>query len=75
LGQPDLATPPRISQAGIDGIVAGKTGYTSTAGEPELRAAIAARYPGVASERRSVVVTIGSQESGLHGRHDPRRCR
>ena len=28
LGQPDLPTPSRISLAGIDGIVSGKTGYT-----------------------------------------------
>jgi len=63
LGQPDLPTPPRISLAGIDGIVTGKTGYTATAGDPAVRAAIAARYPGVASGASSVVVTIGSQEA------------
>jgi aspartate/methionine/tyrosine aminotransferase len=63
LGQPDLATPPRIGLAGIDGIARGKTGYTSTAGDPAVRAAIAARYPGVATGAGSVVVTIGSQEA------------
>ena len=63
LGQPDLATPARISLAGIDGIVKGKTGYTSTAGVPAVRAAVAARYPGVASGAESVVITIGSQEA------------
>jgi len=63
LGQPDLPTPPRISLAGIAGIAAGKTGYTSTAGDPAVRAAIAARYPGVAAGAESVVVTIGSQEA------------
>ena len=63
LGQPDLPTPPRISLAGIDGIVTGKTGYTATAGDPAVRAAIAARYPGVASGASSVVVTTGSQEA------------
>jgi len=63
LGQPDLQTPPRISLAGIEGIVTGKTGYTSTAGDPAVRAAIAARYPGVATGPESVVVTIGSQEA------------
>ncbi len=63
LGQPDLATPPRISLAGIDGIVSGKTGYTGTAGDPAVRAAVAARYPGVATGAESVVVTIGSQEA------------
>ena len=63
LGQPDLATPHRISLAGIDGIVSGKTGYTSTAGDPAVRAAIAARYPGIAAGGANVVVTIGSQEA------------
>ncbi len=63
LGQPDLATPPRIALAGIDGIAAGKTRYTSTAGDPEVRAAVAARYPGTASGASSVVITIGSQEA------------
>ena len=45
LGQPDLPTPARISLAGISGIAAGKTGYTSTAGDPAVRAAIAACSP------------------------------
>lgn len=63
LGQPDLPTPPRISEAGIDGIRAGKTAYTSTAGDPALRAAIAARYRPFASGPENVVVTIGSQEA------------
>ena len=63
LGQPDLPTPSRISLAGIDGIVHGKTGYTGTAGDPAVRAAIAARYPDFATGAGSVVVTIGSQEA------------
>ncbi|HEX4825453.1 MAG TPA: aminotransferase class I/II-fold pyridoxal phosphate-dependent enzyme [Candidatus Polarisedimenticolaceae bacterium] len=63
LGQPDLPTPPLIALAGIGGIAAGKTGYTSTAGDPALRAAIARRYPGIAAGPDSVVVTIGSQEA------------
>jgi aspartate aminotransferase len=63
LGQPDLGTPARIGLAGIDGIAHGKTGYTSTAGDPAVRAAIAARYPDVATGAQNVVVTIGSQEA------------
>lgn len=63
LGQPDLATPPRIALAGIDGIAAGKTGYTSTAGDPEVRALVAARYPWMARGGGQVVITIGSQEA------------
>jgi aspartate aminotransferase len=63
LGQPDLPTPKPIAQAGIDGIVAGKTGYTSTAGDPAVRAAVARRYPWIASRGDGVVITIGSQEA------------
>jgi aspartate aminotransferase len=63
LGQPDLATPASICLAGIDGIVTGQTGYTSTAGDPALRAAVARRYPGFATGPGSVVITIGSQEA------------
>jgi len=63
LGQPDLPTPARIGLAGIDGIVHGKTGYTSTAGDPAVRAAVAERYKGIATGAANVVVTIGSQEA------------
>jgi aspartate/methionine/tyrosine aminotransferase len=63
LGQPDLATPSSICLAGIDGIVTGRTGYTSTAGDPALREAVARRYPGFAEGPASVVITIGSQEA------------
>ena len=41
LGQPDLPTPEAVRDAGIEAIGAGRTGYTSTAGEPALREAIA----------------------------------
>ena len=63
LGQPDLPTPSRVALGGIAGIAAGRTGYTSTAGDPALRGAIAARYPGVADGAESVLVTVGSQEA------------
>jgi aspartate/methionine/tyrosine aminotransferase len=63
LGQPDLPTPPGVALAGIAGIARGMTGYTSTAGDPELRAAVARRYPWIASGPDHVVVTIGSQEA------------
>jgi len=63
LGQPDLPTPAPIALAGIEGIAAGRTGYTSTAGDPALRAAIAGRYPWIARGPENVVVTIGSQEA------------
>ena len=41
IGQPDFPTFPNVSQAGIDAIQAGQTRYTSPAGTPALRAAIA----------------------------------
>lgn len=63
LGQPDLATPPSIALAGVDGIAKGRTGYTSTGGDPALRAAIAARYAPQATGADHVVVTVGSQEA------------
>lgn len=63
LGQPDLPTPPRVALAGIRGIAEGKTGYTSTGGDPALREAIARRYPGFAAGGGSVAVTVGSQEA------------
>lgn len=63
LGQPDLPTPRRIAEAGVEGIHRGRTAYTSTAGDPALRAAIAARYAPFASGPENVVVTIGSQEA------------
>jgi aspartate/methionine/tyrosine aminotransferase len=63
LGQPDLPTPASIALAGIDGIAHGRTAYTSTAGDPGLRAAVARRYPWCAAGPGNVVITIGSQEA------------
>jgi aspartate/methionine/tyrosine aminotransferase len=63
LGQPDLPTPALASLAGTAGIAAGKTGYTSTAGDMALRAAIAESYRPFASKPEEAVVTVGSQEA------------
>jgi aspartate aminotransferase len=63
LGQPDLPTPPVIALAGIRGIAEGKTGYTSTAGNPELRTAVAARYEPFAGGMDHVAITVGTQEA------------
>jgi hypothetical protein len=43
-GQPDLVSPPSICLAGVQAIAEGRTGVHVTAGDPELRAAVAARY-------------------------------
>lgn len=63
LGQPDLVSPPSVCLAGVRAIAEGRTGYTSTAGDPELRAAIAARYGPALHGAEGVAVTIGSQEA------------
>jgi len=63
LGQPDLPSPEAVCRAGIDAIGQGRTGYTSTAGDPELRAAVAARYPGHADGPDGVAITVGTQEA------------
>lgn len=55
IGQPDFDTFPNISLAGIKAIAEGKTRYTSPAGVPELRAAIAAD----AGKRRGIEVLPG----------------
>ncbi|UCF67271.1 MAG: pyridoxal phosphate-dependent aminotransferase [Acidobacteriota bacterium] len=41
IGQPDFVTPDNIREAGIRAIKNGKTGYTGSAGIPELREAVA----------------------------------
>jgi len=63
LGQPDLPTPPGIALAGVQGIVQGRTGYTPTAGDGKLRAAIADRYRRAGIGADGVLITVGSQEA------------
>lgn len=41
IGEPDFSSPEHIRQAAIDGLRAGRTGYTSNLGIPRLRKAIA----------------------------------
>jgi len=43
-GEPDFDTPENIREAAIKAITSGKTKYTSSAGLPELRNAISAKY-------------------------------
>ena len=64
LGQPDLPSPEPIKRAGIRAIEENRAAfYSITAGDPELRAAIAARYPGFAAGPESVLVTVGTGEA------------
>jgi aspartate/methionine/tyrosine aminotransferase len=41
IGQPDFVTPDHVRLAAIDALIQGRTGYTPSAGIPELRAAVA----------------------------------
>lgn len=63
LGEPELPTPETIALAGVQGIAAGRTAYTSTAGEPALRAAVAGHYGGAVDGPEGVLITSGSQEA------------
>ena len=45
IGQPDFVTPDAIRLAAVRALIEGKTGYTPSAGIPELREAIAASVP------------------------------
>jgi aspartate aminotransferase len=63
-GEPDFDTPEPIKQAAIAAIREGFTKYTSPAGIPELRQAIAARLRqdyGAAYEPNEIVVTAGGK--------------
>jgi aspartate aminotransferase len=44
IGQPDFDTPEYIKQAAIEALENGKTGYTASAGIPELREAVALHW-------------------------------
>jgi aspartate aminotransferase len=68
LGQPDFDTPDHIKVGAIQAIHEGKTGYTSNAGIPELREAIAAklkRENGLEYTADQMIVTAGASEA-LH---------
>jgi len=58
-GEPDMPTPPHVVEAAHRAALDGKTKYPPTAGFPELRAAIAARY-GV--EMAQTVVSTGAKQ-------------
>lgn len=63
VGEPDFPTPDAVTQAAIAALQAGNTGYTSSRGKPELRAAIAEYYDrqyGVDVPVERIIVTSGS---------------
>lgn len=63
IGQPDFPTPAHVCAAAARAAEAGKTGYTSNAGLPELREAIRVMLRnehGVAVTNEQIIVTIGA---------------
>ena len=67
IGEPDFVTPDHISQAGIDSLNAGYTGYSCNAGSLELRELIVAQlqdlYGTTYDPQSEVVVTVGASEA------------
>ncbi|RMG43308.1 MAG: pyridoxal phosphate-dependent aminotransferase [Acidobacteria bacterium] len=64
IGQPDFVTPDNIREAAIRAIRDGKTGYTPSAGIPELREAVAAelgRVRGLEIDPDEVVIGAGAK--------------
>jgi aminotransferase len=66
VGEPDFATPWRISEAAIDGIGKGYTMYTSNLGMPELRHEVAknlhSRYELEYDPDTELLITVGVSE-------------
>jgi len=68
IGEPDFATPAKITAAAIAAIQAGKTHYTHSLGILPLREAIAAHYNrryGVSVSPEQVIVTMGTSHGLL----------
>ena len=64
IGQPDYPTFENISKAGVNAIISGKTRYTSPAGMPSLREALAedaGRRRGIEIDPEEVVVAPGGK--------------
>ncbi|WP_247731384.1 pyridoxal phosphate-dependent aminotransferase [Halovivax limisalsi] len=65
VGEPDAPTPENVVEAGKDAMDAGHTGYTTSAGIPELREAIAEKLQadGLEHGPENVIVTPGAKQS------------
>ncbi|MCE5209551.1 MAG: pyridoxal phosphate-dependent aminotransferase [Chloroflexi bacterium] len=66
IGEPDFTTPPSILEAGIKSLRDGQTHYTSNAGIPQLRKAVAEHLEklyGVSYEPKEVLITVGVSEA------------
>ena len=67
VGEPDFDTPEHIKRAAEEALKRGMTKYTSSAGIPELRGAIAehARAKGIEAREEEVLVTPGAKHAIL----------
>lgn len=66
VGEPDQPTPRHVVAAATAALNDGRTGYTQSAGLPELRAAVAARYKKdfkVSFADSEVAITIGGKQA------------
>jgi aspartate aminotransferase len=66
VGEPDQATPPHVTAAAVAALEAGRTRYAPSAGLPELRAAVAARYKKdfkLAFTPEEVTITVGGKQA------------
>jgi aspartate aminotransferase len=66
VGEPDQPTPPNVCEAAVHALGTGRTRYTASAGIPELRAAVAARYKKdfkVSFAPEEVVITDGGKQA------------
>ena len=67
LGEPDFVTPLAMREAAVRSLEEGKTAYTSSAGVPELREAIAAymekRFDVSYNYKDEIIVTVGGSEA------------
>jgi aspartate/methionine/tyrosine aminotransferase len=70
-GEPDIATPPHIIEAGVRAMRNGETRYTPSPGTAELRSAVAESLParGVHAAPENVVITPGSKLLLFHALH------
>ncbi|MBA4370116.1 MAG: aspartate aminotransferase [Coriobacteriaceae bacterium] len=68
IGDPDFPTPDIVTKAAEEAMEAGETGYTQSAGLPELREAVSGHYGaryGVEVDAGAVVVTQGTSPAML----------
>ncbi len=65
-GEPDFDTPLSIKQAAIDALLAGRTHYVATEGDPEARAAIARKLKhdnNIECGPEHIVISVGGKHS------------